>query len=311
MSNRTWELVPRPSNANIVSGKWLFRHKFRADGTLERYKARWVVRGFSQRPGVDFSETFSPVVKSATVRAILAIASARDGPVHQMDVNNAFLQGHLRERVYCQQPVGFIDDTRPEHFYLLDKSLYGLKQAPRAWYERFAQFLGRIGFVSSKSDTSLFVLRRGHDTAYLLLYVDDVVLTASSPVLLRHLIDQLLGEFSMKDLGPLHFFLGIRVTRDATGFFLSQQKYAEELLDRANMVDCWLVSTPVDTHAKLSANAGTPMKDASEYRNIVGGLQYLTMTRPDLSYAMQQACLHSYLSRDCLDCACEVGKYVD
>jgi histone deacetylase 1/2 len=294
LSNRTWELVPRPPGANVVSGKWLFRHKLRADGTLERYKARWVVRGFSQRPGVDFAETFSPVVKSATIRAVLAIAAARNWPVNQMDVNNAFLQGHLRERVYCQQPVGFVDANRPNHVCLLDKSLYGLKQAPRAWFERFTEFLHRLGFVSSKSDASLFVLRRGSGIAYLLLYVDDVVLTASSTALLRQLIAQLLGEFSMKDLGALHYFLGISVTRSSSGFFLSQQQYAAELLDRANMVDCRPVSTPVDTHSKLSADAGAPVDDASEYRSIVGGLQYLTMTRPDLSYAVQQACLHMH-----------------
>jgi hypothetical protein len=297
MSNRTWELVPRPPGANIVTGKWLFRHKFKADGTLDRYKARWVVRGFTQRPGVDFSETFSPVVKSATVRAVLAIAASRNWPVNQMDVNNAFLQGQLRERVYCQQPVGFVDDTRPDHVCLLDKSLYGLKQAPRAWYERFATHLRSLGFVAGKSDTSLFVLRRGHDTAYLLLYVDDVVLTASSAPLLRAIIDQLLAEFSMKDLGPLHYFLGIRVVRNSSGFFLSQHTYAEDLLDRANMLDCRPVSTPVDTRAKLSADAGDPVADASEYRSIVGGLQYLTMTRPDLSYAVQQACLHMHAPR--------------
>jgi hypothetical protein len=150
MSNRTWELVPRPPGANIVTGKWLFRHKLKADDTLERYKARWVVRGFTQRPGVDFSETFSPVVKSATVRVVLAIAASRAWPVHQMDVNNAFLQGQLRERVYCQQPVGFVDADRPHHVCLLDKSLYGLKQAPRAWYERFATFLHSVSFVASK-----------------------------------------------------------------------------------------------------------------------------------------------------------------
>jgi histone deacetylase 1/2 len=115
MENRTWTLVPRPPGANVVSGKWLFRHKLNGDGTLERYKARWVVRGFSQRPGVDFDETFSPVVKTATIRAVLTIAAARDWPVHQMDVNNAFLHGHLSERVYCQQPAGFVDPHRPHH----------------------------------------------------------------------------------------------------------------------------------------------------------------------------------------------------
>jgi hypothetical protein len=160
-----------------------------------------------------------------------------------MDVNNAFLQGHLRERVFCQQPVGFVDADRPDHVCLLDKSLYGLKQAPRAWYERFATHLRSIGFVAGKSDTSLFILRRGSDTAYLLLYVDDVVLTASSMPFLRGVINQLLHEFSMKDLGPLHFFLGVSVVRSPSGFFLSQHKYADELLDRANMLDCCPVST--------------------------------------------------------------------
>jgi hypothetical protein len=272
MSNRPWDLVPRPPGANIVTGKWLFCHKFKADGTLDRYKARWVVRGFTQRPSMDFSETFSPVVKSAMVRAVLAIAASRDWPVHQMDVNNAFLQGQLRERVYCQQPVGFAEDTRPDHVCLLDKSLYGLKQAPRAWYERFATHLRSLGFIAGKSDNSLFVLRRGPDTAYLLLYVDDIVLTASSAHLLRSIIDQLLAEFSMKDLGPLHYFLDVSVIRNSSGFFLSRHKYADELLDRANMLDCRPMSTPVDTRAKLSTDVGEPVADASEYRSIVGGL---------------------------------------
>nr|XP_020179221.1 uncharacterized mitochondrial protein AtMg00810-like [Aegilops tauschii subsp. strangulata] len=123
------------------------------------------------------------------------------------------------------------------------------------------------------------------------MYVDDIVLTASTSALLHHLQRQLLAEFSMKDRGPLHFFLGIQVTHDHTGFFLSQSKYADELLDRANMTGCKPVSTPVDTHSKLSGDAGAPVDDPSDYRSIVGVLQYLTMTRPDLAYAVQQACL--------------------
>jgi hypothetical protein len=226
MANQTWTLVPRLPGANVVTGKWLFRHKLRADGSLERYKARWVVRGFTQRPGVDFDETFSPVVKSATIRAVLAIAAARDWPVHQMDVNNAFLHGHLVERVYCQQPAGFVDEHHPDHVCLLDKSLYGLKQAPRAWFDRFAKFMSTLGFIAARSDPSLFVLHSGNNTAYLLLYVDDIVLTASSVALLQQLQHRLFAEFSMKDLGPLHYFLGISVTRRKDGFFLSQLKYA-------------------------------------------------------------------------------------
>lgn len=231
-----------------------------------------MVRGFLQRLGVDFDETFSPVVKSATIRAVLTIAAARDWPVHQMDVNNVFLQGFLTESIYCQQPAGFVDDRRPDHVYLLDRSLYGLRQAPRAWFDRFAAFLRSLGFVAAWADPSLFVLRHGEQVAYLLLYMDDIVLTASTSELLHHLQRQLLAEFSMKDLGPLHFFLGIQVTRDRTGFFLSQSKYAAELLDRANMSGCKPVSTTVDTHNKLSSDTGAPVDDPSDYRSIVGAL---------------------------------------
>ena len=168
----------------MVTGKWIFKHKLKADGSLERYKARWVLRGFTQRPGVDFDETFSHVVKPATVRTILSLALSRRWPIHQLDVKNAFLHGTLSEAVYCAQSVGFEDTAHPDYVCRLNRSLYGLKQAPRVWYSRFAAYLLSLGFVEAKSDTSLFVYRRGTDTIYLLLYVDDIVLTASSSALL-------------------------------------------------------------------------------------------------------------------------------
>jgi len=203
--------------ANIVIGKWIFKHKFQADGSLERYKARWVLRDFSQRPGVDFSETFSPVVKPATVRTVLSLALSRQWPIHQLDVKNAFLHGTLTETVYCVQPSGFEDSSRPDFVCRLNKSMYGLKQAPRAWYSRFATHLLSLGFLEAKSGTSLFVYWRGSDTAYLLLYVDDIILTASSPTLLLWIISALQQEFSMKDLGELHHILGMHVQRYGDG----------------------------------------------------------------------------------------------
>jgi hypothetical protein len=188
LTNQTWELVPRPLGSNVVTSKWIWTHKRRANGTLERYKARWVLRGFTQCPGVDYDETFSLVVKPATVRTVLSLALARSWPVHQLDVKNAFLHGLLTETVYCSQPAGFVDSTRPDMVCRLNRSLYGLKQAPRAWNHRFAAFLLTLGFVEAKSDTSLFVYHHGADTAYLLLYVDDIVPTASSEPLLRRII---------------------------------------------------------------------------------------------------------------------------
>jgi hypothetical protein len=138
----------------------------------------------------------------------------------------------------------------------------------------------------------------GDTTAYLLLYVDDIILTASTPVLLQQLTDRLRAEFALKDLGPLHYFLGIEVVRRPDGFFLHQKKYAHELLDRAGMLNCTPVSTPVDMKAKLSATDGSSAPDASLYRSIVGVLQYLTLTRPELQYAIQQVCLHMHAPRD-------------
>ncbi|WVZ81045.1 hypothetical protein U9M48_028472 [Paspalum notatum var. saurae] len=184
---------------------------FPANGSLSTssvltYKARWVLRGFTQRPGIDYAETFSRVVKPATVRTVLSLALSWQWPVHQLDVKNAFLHGTLTKTVYCVQPSGFEDSAHPDYVCRLNKSLYGLKQAPRAWYSRFAAYLLSIGFVETKSDTSLFVYRRGSDMAYLLVYVDDIVLTTSSSQLLRGIISALQREFSMSDLGQLHHF---------------------------------------------------------------------------------------------------------
>jgi hypothetical protein len=211
ITNNTWELVPRPVGSNVVTGKWIFKHKFNSDGTLERYKARWVLHGFTQRLGIDYDETFSPVVKPATVRTVLSLTVSHSWLIHQLDVKNALLHVTLSETVYCSQPTGFVDPTQAGRVCRLNKSLYGLNQAPRAWYSRFATYLLRLGFVEAKSDTSLYVFPRSADMVYLLLYVDDIVLTASSTTLLQHTIYALKWEFAIKDLGSLHHFLGVFV----------------------------------------------------------------------------------------------------
>jgi hypothetical protein len=157
LANHTWDLVPCPPGTNVVTDKWLFRHKLTLDGSLDRYKARWVLRGFTQRPGVDYDETFSPVVKFATVHVVLSLALSRNWEIHQLDVKNAFLHGTLMETVYCSQPTSFVDADRPDLVCRLNRSLYDLKQAPRAWYSRFASYMASIGFVEAKSDTYILV----------------------------------------------------------------------------------------------------------------------------------------------------------
>jgi hypothetical protein len=298
MNQNTWTLVPRPAGVNVVTGKWIYRHKYNSDGSLARYKARWVVHGFTQQHGVDYEETFSPVIKPATIRVVLSLAASRDWPIHQLDVKNAFLHGDLLEKVYAQQPAGFVSPSHPDYVCLLNKSLYGLKQAPRTWFLRFTSFLSKIGFRCSKSDTSLFVLHQGSSQAYLLLYVDDIILTASSTVLLNTIIAKLRTEFSMSDLGPLQHFLGISVNRHSNGLFLSQEQYAADLLARANMANCNPCLTPAATTSKPSITDGNPMDNPTEYRSLAGALQYLTITRPDISFAVQQVCLFMHAPTD-------------
>ena len=155
-----------------------------------------------------------------------------------------------------------------------------------------------LGFTEAKSDTSLFIYRRGDETAYLLLYVDDIVLTASSQQLLQSVISSLQQEFAMKDLGQLHHFLGVTVEPRSSGLLLHQRQYALDILERAGMTDCKPCSTPVDTQAKLSADLGAPVDDPTAYRSLAGALQYLTFTRPDLTYAVQQVCLHMHDPRE-------------
>ncbi|GJU85046.1 ribonuclease H-like domain-containing protein [Tanacetum coccineum] len=219
----------------MVRFMWLFKLKFRADGNLSRYKARLVANGSSQQVDVDFDETFSLVVKPATIRTVLSLVVSR--------------------------------------------------------------YATRSGFYYSRCDSSLFIYRQGYQVAYLLLYVDDIILTASSTILLQQLIDSLHCEFDMTDLGALNYFLGISTVRHFTGLFLSQRKYALQLFERAHMANCNTSRTPVDTESKLGPNR-VPVQYPTMYRRLAGGLQYLTFTRPDLSYAVQQICLYMHDPRE-------------
>jgi hypothetical protein len=248
-------------------------------------------------PWVDYDETFSPVVKPDTVCTVLATVVTRAWPIQQLDVKNAFLHNTLSEIVFCWQPTDFIDPAHPDLVCRLHKSLYGLKQAPRAWYSWFTTYLTTLGFIEAKSDTSLFIFHHGADTVYLLLYVDDIILTASSTELLCHTISALQWEFTMKDLGPLHHFLDITVEHRPDAMFLHQRTYMLDILKRAVMADCKPCTTPLNLQAKLAEDSGPPVEDASQFRSIVGALQYLTFTWPNIAYAVQQICLHMHNPR--------------
>jgi hypothetical protein len=297
MRNKTWHLVPPQADRNVIDCKWVFKVKHKAGGLIDRHKAHLVAKGFKQRLGIDYDDTFSHVVKPATIRLVLSLAVSQGWTLYQLDVQNAFIHGVLEEDVYMKQPLDFVDPSCPSYHYRIDKALYGLKQAPRAWYSRLSDKLQFMGFLPSQADVSLFHYRNGSVTMFLLVYVDDIIVASSSPTVVTALLHDLKGDFALKDLGQLHYFLGIEVHRTSDGIHLSQAKYTTDILNNAGMVSCKGVSTPLPSNSKLSVQDGEPLgpEDATKYQSMVGALQYLTLTRPDISFSVNKVCqfLHS------------------
>jgi hypothetical protein len=258
--NHTWSLVSFHPSMNVVGSRWVYRIKRRVDGSIDHYKARLVARGFTQQEGIDYSETFSPVIKQVTVILVFSIAVSYNWKIHQLDIHNAFLNGVLTEEVYMKQPPGFVDPTLSSHVCRLHKSLYDLKQALRTWYTRLSDFLLSIGFFASKVDTSLFILSDGTNIFYLFVYVDNILLTGSNSVMLHHLVQLLSSEFKLHDLGDVHYFLGIEVQSTGIGLMLRQRKYILDILTRAGMTSCKPVDTPVSPF-KLAIQPDHPFSD--------------------------------------------------
>jgi hypothetical protein len=212
------------------------------------------------------------------------VASVRRWDLFQMDVKNAFLNGDLGEEVYMQPPLGY--DHPPHKVCRLRRALYGLKQAPRAWFAKFSSTIAQIGFVSSPYDSALFIRRSDAGLILLLLYVNDMIITKDDIVGICNLQQFLSQQFEMKDLGSLSYFLGLEVSSDQNGYYLSQAKYASDLFSRAGLTDCKIVDSPLEMNVKLRATDGELLSDATLYRQLVGSLIYLTVTRPDLAYAV-------------------------
>ncbi|WVY93987.1 hypothetical protein V8G54_033075 [Vigna mungo] len=285
--NQTWSLVRLPPKKNVVGCKWVYKTKLNAAGSIERYKARLVAKGFTQTEGMDFFETFSPVVKITTVRFLLSIVVSRKWFLHQLDVDNAFLHGDLDEEVYMKPPPGLIL-PEPNLVCKLHKSLYGLRQASRQWNSKLTSALLSCGFSQSTADHSLFIRKTATSFIALLVYVDDIVLTGDNMDDITTVKQFLNQKFRIKDLGNLKYFLGFEVARSQQGLILNQRKYCLDILADFGLTGCKPTHSPSNPNDKLKDDDGDILPDPTSYRRLIGKLQYLTNIRPDISFVVQQ-----------------------
>lgn len=221
VKNMTFSLVPPSPNQNPVSCRWKFTIKYNPDGSVRRYKARLVTRGYTQLLGIDYTETFSHVIKSTTIRLVLDIAVSHSWPIKQLDVNNAFSREHLRRKYTLFNRLVSSMLNILTMCARLHKALYGLKQAPRALYRELSNFLTQSGFVNSLADTSLFFLRQDSSLLYMLIYVDDIIVTGNDHALLTRVLDSLATRFPVKEPEDLNYFLGIQAVRTPKGLHLT------------------------------------------------------------------------------------------
>nr|GEZ75700.1 retrovirus-related Pol polyprotein from transposon TNT 1-94 [Tanacetum cinerariifolium] len=290
-----WELVDRPLCTDVINLKWLWKNKRDEENTVIRNKSCLVAKGYAQKEGVDFEESFAPVARLEAVRLFIAYAAHKSFTVYQMDIKTAFLYGPLKEEVYINQPDGFVDPYHPDQVYRLKKALYGLKQVPRAWYDELSKFLLSKGFSKGSIDPTLFITKHRGNILLVQIYVDDIIFGSTNSNLSKRFEKLMHNKFEMSMMGELNFFLGIQIHQSSRGIFINQAKYAQEILKKHGMTFCDSVGTPMATK-HLDANlSGTPI-DQTKYSSMVGALLYLTASRPDTmlaTYSDHAGCLDS------------------
>jgi len=251
----TWDVVERQASSNVVDSKWVFKVKKIADGTIDKYKACLVARGFTQIYGVNYYETFAPVTKLASIHTLLAITACNDWPIDMFDFHLVFLNGELDddEDIYVEQPSNHpVDD--PNHFVVkLHKSIYGLKQAGKKWYDSLSRSLADIGFQKSEADPAIFYAHAGGDVIILTIHVDDCTITSSS-ISLQEVFKARIGtKFKLTDLGAISWLLGFAITRDRATctISLSKHAYISTILRHFNFEDCKPLAMPMDLNTQL------------------------------------------------------------
>ena len=293
--NEVWDLVDLPPGRRAIGNKWVFKVKRRADGSIDKFKARLVAKGYTQVEGVDYEETFSPVVRLASIRLLLALVAHLDLELFQMDVKTAFLNGNLEEEIYMVQPIGFVSKGQEDKVCHLKKSIYGLKQSSRAWYFRFHEAITVFGFTMVSEDHCVYVKRTSVGIMFLTLYVDDILLAGSDMEMINATKRWLSSVFEMKDMGEARYVLGVEILRDRSKKLLglSQKAYIEKVLERFRMHYSKPVDTPVDKGLILSLEQ-CPKTEVEKqkmsnvpYASAIGSLMYAMLcTRPDICFAV-------------------------
>ncbi|KAK4327560.1 hypothetical protein Pmani_001967 [Petrolisthes manimaculis] len=286
--NDVYELVELPKGSKALKCRWVFKKKILSNGSVERYKARLVALGCSQKFGIDYDETFCPVARFESVRTVLALASQRGMKLHHMDVTTAFLNGTLMEEVYMKQPDGFVEQGKETLVCKLKKNIYGLKQSPRCWNYALDSSLRELGFVQTSGDPCIYVSLE--EFVIVAVYVDDIILACNCDDKVRKVKDSLASQFKLKDLGELQYFLGVKVVQDTVKgqIWIGQPLYIENILKKFGMEDSKPVETPVDPNQNVcKATDECTLFDKEQYQSAVGSLLYLSVkTRPDIAYAV-------------------------
>ncbi|KAL8103943.1 hypothetical protein AgCh_028234 [Apium graveolens] len=273
--NKVWKLVPAPKNRSVIGTKWVFRNKMDENGIVTRNKARLVAKGYSQEEGIDYDDTFAPVVRLKAIRIFLAFDAHSNFKVYKMDVKSAFLNGELEEEIYVQQPHGFEDLEFLDFFYQLLKALYGLKQAPRGWYDTLSEFLIKHGFTRGTIYQTLFYKQHGGDMILVQIYVDDIIFGSNKEKICQRFSKLMQSEYEMSMMGELNYFLGLQVSQRSDEIFISQTKYVKYLLKRFGIIDCSPASTPMYTATKLDEDKKDFVGCRVDIKSTNGSCQFL------------------------------------
>ncbi|GAA0149465.1 transmembrane signal receptor [Lithospermum erythrorhizon] len=267
---KTWSLILRVASMNVVGCRWIFRLKRDSSGRITCRRARLVAKGNHQVEGINFTDTFSPVIKTTTIRTILSLDISFKWSIRQIDIQNVFLHGTLSEEVFMMQPPGFVDERYPNYVCKLHKSIYGVQQAPRTWFHCLQEFLLTYGFLQSRADSSLFIFTRAGVRLVMLVYVDDILVTGNFSVAVDQFIRAPSSRFDTRDLRELSLFLGIDTIRQQDeSLLLSQRQYMVDLLGKANMVHCKSAQSPMSTSTTEESTASSS-PDPTVYRQLVG-----------------------------------------